>query len=127
MLLYADYYSINAYLRQSNRNFCMEEIETRETAIGNGHAAVKMKNDINVYLIALGHEGINMGTDFPECCDYLIYGEKEARAVAGRACPAGKKAERHSLSFPPRSLIKKAQKVFSGKLPVPFVVILHHS
>ncbi|MBE6883621.1 MAG: ribose 5-phosphate isomerase B [Ruminococcaceae bacterium] len=51
-------------------------------AIGNDHVAVEMKNEITAYLIALGHEVINMGTDSSERCDYPIYGEKVARAVA---------------------------------------------
>jgi len=60
----------------------MEETETMKIAIGNDHVAVEMKNEITAYLIALGHEGINMGTDSSERCDYPIYGEKVARAVA---------------------------------------------
>ena len=55
-------------------------------AIGNYHVAVDMKNQITTYLESLGHEVINMGTDSTERCDYPIYGEKVARAVAeGRA------------------------------------------
>ena len=55
-------------------------------AIGNDHVAVDMKNQITTYLESLGHEVINMGTDSTERCDYPIYGEKVARAVAeGRA------------------------------------------
>ena len=55
-------------------------------AIGNDHVAVDMKNQITTYLESLGHEIINMGTDSTERCDYPIYGEKVARAVAeGRA------------------------------------------
>ena len=51
-------------------------------AIGNDHVAVEMKREITEYLISLGHEVINMGTDSLERCDYPIYGEKVARAVA---------------------------------------------
>ena len=55
-------------------------------AIGNDHVAVEMKNEITAYLESLGHEVINMGTDSTERCDYPVYGEKVARAVAeGRA------------------------------------------
>ena len=32
-------------------------------AIGNDHVAVEMKNQISEYLISLGHEVINFGTD----------------------------------------------------------------
>ena len=51
-------------------------------AIGNDHVAVEMKKEITAYLQSLGHEVINMGTDSDERCDYPIYGEKVARAVA---------------------------------------------
>ncbi len=55
-------------------------------AIGNDHVAVEMKNEITAYLKTLGHEVINMGTDSAERCDYPVYGERVARAVAeGRA------------------------------------------
>jgi len=55
-------------------------------AIGNDHVAVEMKKEIAAYLESLGHEVINMGTDSTERCDYPVYGEKVARAVAeGRA------------------------------------------
>lgn len=50
-------------------------------AIGNDHVAVGMKNEISEYLVSLGHEVINMGTDSSERCDYPVYGEKTARAV----------------------------------------------
>ena len=51
-------------------------------AIGNDHVAVEMKNEITAYLESLGHEVINMGTDSTERCDYPVYGERVARAVA---------------------------------------------
>ena len=51
-------------------------------AIGNDHVAVEMKKEITAYLQSLGHEVINVGTDSAERCDYPIYGEKVARAVA---------------------------------------------
>ena len=51
-------------------------------AIGNDHGAVEMKFEIVKYLQELGHEVINKGTDLCESCDYPIYGEAVARAVA---------------------------------------------
>lgn len=55
-------------------------------AIGNDHVAVEMKKEITEYLLSLGHEVVNMGTDSTERCDYPVYGEKVAREVAeGRA------------------------------------------
>lgn len=58
-------------------------------AIGNDHVAVQMKKDITEYLLSLGHEVINMGTDFDERCDYPIFGEKVARAVASGEADRG--------------------------------------
>lgn len=51
-------------------------------AIGNDHGAVEMKFEIAKYLQELGYEVINKGTDTCESCDYPIYGEAVARAVA---------------------------------------------
>jgi ribose 5-phosphate isomerase B len=50
-------------------------------AIGNDHVAVEMKKQITEYLITIGHEVINFGTDTEERCDYPVYGEAVARAV----------------------------------------------
>lgn len=50
-------------------------------AIGNDHVAVEMKNQISEYLISLGHEVINFGTDSSARCDYPVFGEAVARAV----------------------------------------------
>lgn len=51
-------------------------------AIGNDHTALEMKQQIAQYLQELGHEVINLGTDSTQRCDYPVYGEKVARAVA---------------------------------------------
>jgi len=58
-------------------------------AIGNDHVAVEMKKEITEYLISLGHKVINFGTDSSERCDYPVYGEKVARAVANGECELG--------------------------------------
>ncbi len=58
-------------------------------AIGNDHAAVEMKREIQKYLEELGHEVINYGTDECKSCDYPLYGEKVARAVAGEEADCG--------------------------------------
>ena len=50
--------------------------------IANDHSAVDMKNEIVEYLEGKGYEVINYGTDTKESCDYPIYGEKVANAVA---------------------------------------------
>ena len=51
-------------------------------AIGNDHGAVEMKFEIAKYLTELGYEVKNFGTDTTDSCDYPIYGERVARAVA---------------------------------------------
>lgn len=50
--------------------------------IGNDHVAVDLKNEIADYLEKQGYEVINYGTDSDARCDYPVYGEKVARAVA---------------------------------------------
>ena len=55
-------------------------------AIGNDHAAVEMKQEIQKYLKEQGHEVINFGTDTNESCNYPEFGAKVGRAVvAGEA------------------------------------------
>lgn len=58
-------------------------------AIGNDHAAVKMKKDIVAHLEAKGYEVVNFGTDTEESCDYPVYGKKVADAVASGVCDLG--------------------------------------
>ena len=67
----------------------MEEDQHMKIAIGNDHVAVQMKQEIIAYLQSLGHEVINMGTDSTERCDYPVYGEKVARAVAAGVADRG--------------------------------------
>lgn len=51
-------------------------------AIGNDHAAPKMKMELMEYLTSLGHEMINVGTDTEDSVDYSDYGIKVAHLVA---------------------------------------------
>jgi len=51
-------------------------------ALASDHIALPMKIQIDEYLQFLGHETIDHGTYTDERCDYPIYGEKAARAVA---------------------------------------------
>ena len=58
--------------------------------IGNDHTAVEYKNIISDYIKdKYGYEVINYGTDLSESCDYPIYGEKVARAVANKEVDKG--------------------------------------
>ena len=58
-------------------------------AIGNDHGAVEMKFEIAKYLTELGYEVKNYGTDTTDSCDYPIYGERVARAVANKEADLG--------------------------------------
>ena len=58
-------------------------------AIGNDHAAVEMKTEIQAYLTELGHEVVNYGTDTTESCNYPEYGEAVGRAVAAQEVDCG--------------------------------------
>lgn len=65
------------------------EVNIMKIAIGNDHVALNMKNEISVYLKEKGHEIVNFGTDSGESCDYPVYGEKVAIAVANGDADCG--------------------------------------
>ena len=50
--------------------------------IGNDHSALELKAEIIELLEARGHEVVDYGTNSSESCDYPVYGEIVARAVA---------------------------------------------
>lgn len=50
--------------------------------IGNDHSALEMKKEIIAFLEEKGHEVVDYGTNSAESCDYPVYGEVVARAVA---------------------------------------------
>ncbi len=58
-------------------------------AIGNDHSGVELKAEITKLVEEMGHEVINVGTDSTESCDYPVYGEKAARAVAAGEADCG--------------------------------------
>ena len=58
-------------------------------AIGNDHAAVEMKQEIQKYLEEKGHEVINVGTDSTERFNYPISGYKVAKLVSSGEVDAG--------------------------------------
>ena len=57
--------------------------------IGNDHSGVALKAEITKLVEEMGHEVINVGTDSTESCDYPVYGEKAARAVAAGEADCG--------------------------------------
>lgn len=58
-------------------------------ALGCDHGGYAMKEDIKKQLEGLGHEVKDCGTYSPESCDYPIFGEAAARAVASGECEYG--------------------------------------
>ena len=50
--------------------------------IGNDHSALEMKKEIIAFLEEKGHQVVDYGTASEESCDYPIFGEIVARAVA---------------------------------------------
>lgn len=58
-------------------------------AIGNDHAALELKKVIKAYVEEMGHEVVDFGTHTTDSCDYPVYGEKVARAVANKECELG--------------------------------------
>lgn len=50
--------------------------------IGNDHSALELKAEIVDFLKEKGHEVVDYGTDSTQSCDYPVYGEIVARAVA---------------------------------------------
>lgn len=58
-------------------------------AIGNDHAAVELKREIQHYLQTKGYEVVNCGTDTTESCHYPEYGEKVARAIVAGEVECG--------------------------------------
>lgn len=57
--------------------------------IGNDHVALEMKKEIKVFLEEMGHEVTDFGTDSAERCDYPVYGEAVANAVAAGEVDCG--------------------------------------
>ena len=58
-------------------------------AVGADHGGYNLKTFILDYLRKQGHECVDYGCDSPERCDYPIYGERVARAVASGECELG--------------------------------------
>ena len=50
--------------------------------IGNDHSALELKAEVIAFLKENGHEVVDYGTTSAESCDYPVYGEIVARAVA---------------------------------------------
>ncbi len=58
-------------------------------AIGVDHGGFECKETIIGHLRGKGFEVVDFGTDSPASCDYPVYGEKVARAVASGAFDRG--------------------------------------
>ncbi len=58
-------------------------------AIGADHGGYPLKDAVIAHLTKNGYECVDFGTYSPERCDYPVYGEKAARAVANGECDLG--------------------------------------
>ena len=58
-------------------------------AMGCDHGGFELKEKIKKYLTEQGHEVTDCGTNSTESCDYPVFGEAAARAVASGACEKG--------------------------------------
>jgi len=58
-------------------------------AIGSDHGGFDLKEVIKPYLIELGHEVVDFGTESHESCDYPIYGQSVGEAVSFGDCDRG--------------------------------------
>ena len=58
-------------------------------AMGNDHTGIELKNIIKEFVEGKGYEVIDLGTNAPESCDYPVFGEAAARAVASGECERG--------------------------------------
>ena len=58
-------------------------------AIASDHGGYRLKEHIKAYLAAKGVTCQDFGTDSTESCDYPVFGEAAARAVAEGRCEKG--------------------------------------
>ena len=58
-------------------------------ALGNDHAGLELKNAVKAHLDERGIEYKDFGTYTPDSCDYAVFAEKAARAVASGECELG--------------------------------------
>jgi len=58
-------------------------------AVAADHAGYKMKDELAAWLVELGHEVDDLGTNSPESVDYPEYGSKLARAVGSGQAERG--------------------------------------
>ena len=58
-------------------------------ALGCDHAGLELKNAIKAHLDERGIEYKDFGTYTEDSCDYAVYAEKTARAVADGECRLG--------------------------------------
>lgn len=61
----------------------------KRIAMGNDHTAIVLKQVVKEHLESRGFEVMDLGTNSTESCDYPVYGEKVARAVAAGEADLG--------------------------------------
>lgn len=70
------YDKVDAYEKRHKKG------KNMKIGIGNDHSALELKAEIVEFLKEKGHEVVDFGTNSTESCDYPLYGEAVARAVA---------------------------------------------
>ena len=58
-------------------------------SMGCDHGGFAMKEELKAYLTAAGHEVVDCGCHSTESCDYPVFGEAAAKAVASGECEKG--------------------------------------
>lgn len=58
-------------------------------AMGADHAGFNLRNELKAYLVEVGHEVVDVGTDANERTDYPIWGARAAHLVASGECERG--------------------------------------
>lgn len=70
------------YDKGDTRYYLHKKGKNMKIGIGNDHSALELKAEIIDFLREKGHEVVDYGTNSTESCDYPLYGEAVARAVA---------------------------------------------
>ena len=80
---------IRAEKTDFSQNLTDKRRNTMKIALGCDHGGYAMKEDIKKQLIGMGHEVKDCGTYSTDSCDYPVFGEAAARAVASGECEYG--------------------------------------
>lgn len=57
--------------------------------VGSDHAGIELKDYLKDYLISIGYDVIDVGTNSTQSCDYPLYGKEAALKVANKEATYG--------------------------------------